>query len=662
MARKKDDQKESKSEVKQEKKPEQKPESKSESKPDALATYVKKEDKKYDKQELAPVQNQPRIPPELEEKLKSIKEKVDKFQKAALEKFDKYIMGIALLPPPRPNDPQFGPEVDANGKPLPPPDPNKIHLLVLVDDTEPSKMPKFELRDKLVSIIDTLAKETDPSFATQTLLLSELWQSCYDGKYDLLQLIALSAPFYDKGMLAAIRISEIHKQMVLRKFEKYIVAYVLAGSLVQGKATPQSDIDVFVVIDDTDVKKMTRGELKDKLRAIIMGMGLQAGDETGVHNKINIQVYILTDFWESVREANPVIFTFLRDGIPFYDRGIFMPWKQLLKMGKIRPSAEAIDMYMSSGEQVLDRVRVRLKEIGIEDFFWATLTPSQAALMMYGVPPPTPKETPAVMREVFVKKLKLMTDAEVDILQNIIQVRKDLEHGTKKDVTGKEIDALIDDADKYLKRLKRLFGQIEKIKEEDAILTVYDGVVTVARDILKIEGREKVTTEEILHVFEDELISTGKLAASHLRELHALMRAKEDYEKGKISKTEIDQVRKQGAELLRTLVDYVQRRRGKELERAKVRAKYGDKIAEVILLDKHAFVIRDIDAEQRLIERATLMSSGGIDHASMTEASLEDFEHAIATAKIPAKVFLKNQIFEDLKRLFGKDVEVLVSN
>ncbi len=658
MARKKDDQTEKKESVK-DSKDTSKEGSYQKKEQNKESDYQKKDEKPQD-QALVP--NQPRLPPELEEKLKSIKDKVDKFKKAALEKFDKYIIGIALLPPPRPGDPALVPEIDETGKPLPPPDPNKINLLVLVDDTEPSKMPKFELRDKLASIIETIAKETDPSFAPQTILLSEVWQSCYDGKYDLLQLIAISAPFYDKGMLAAIRIAEIHKQMVLRKFEKYIVAYVLAGSLVQGKATPQSDIDVFVIIDDTDVKKMTRGELKDKLRAIIMGMGMQAGDETGVHNKINIQVYILTDFWESVREANPVIFTFLRDGIPFYDRGIFMPWKQLLKMGKIRPSAEAIDMYMSSGEQVLDRVRIRLKEIGIEDFFWATLTPSQAAIMMYGVPPPTPKETPAVMREVFVKKLKLMTDSEVDILQNIIQVRKDLEHGTKKEVTGKEIDSLIDDADKYLKRLKRLFGQIEKIKEEEAILQVYDGVVTVARDILKLEGREKVTTEEILHVFEDELISTGKLAAKHLRELHDLIKAKESYEKGSISKTEIDQVRKEGAGLLRTLVDYVQSKRGKDLERAKVRAKYGDKVAEIILLDKQAYVIRDIDSEERIIEKTSVTAAGGIDHAGLSKANIEEFEHAIATAKIPPKVFLKNQIFEDLKKLFGKDVEVLVSN
>ena len=153
--------------------------------------------------------------------------------------------------------------------------------------------------------------EIDKNLSPNVVLLSELWQACFDAKYDMLQTVAMGAPVYDTGMLAAIRIAEVHKTMVLKKFEKYIVSYVLSGSIIRGEATPDSDVDVFIVIDDTDVKKMTRAELKDKLRAIIIGMGMEAGEMTGIPNKINIQVYILTDFWDSLREANPVIFTLI---------------------------------------------------------------------------------------------------------------------------------------------------------------------------------------------------------------------------------------------------------------------------------------------------------------------------------------------------------------
>src|SRR3989338_2485147 len=295
-----------------------------------------------------------KLPTDVQEKLKTIKTKLEKFQKKVLEKFDKYIVGIALMPPPKPEELQQLQQMQnpqALEQPAPEPKPedkDKIHVLVLVDDSDSKTMSKLELKDKLTAIIGSIGTEIDPNLTPQTLILSELWQNCFDAKYELLQLIALSAPIYDTGMLQAIKIAEVHKTMVLKKFEKYIVSYVLAGSLVQGKATQTSDIDVWIVIDDTDVKKMTRVELKDKLRAIIIGMGIEAGELTGIKNKLNIQVYILTDFWDSLREANPVIFTLLRDGVPFFDRGIFMPWKQLLKMGKIKPSAEAIDMFMAS--------------------------------------------------------------------------------------------------------------------------------------------------------------------------------------------------------------------------------------------------------------------------------------------------------------------------
>ena len=383
------------------------------------------------------------LPDEAKKKVEELKDKLEKFKKQLLTKFDKYVMGVVLLPP----------KPDAKEK-------DKVNLLVLMDDSDSQKMSKFELKEKLFKIVDKMGADIDKNILADTIILSELWQNCYDAKYELLKLMATGAEVFDRGMLAAIKIAEIHKEMVLKKFEKYIVSYVLAGSLVQGRATPESDIDVFIVIDDTDVKRMTRAELKDKLRAIIIGMGLDAGQITGIKNKLNVQVYILKDFWDNIKEANPIIFTFLRDGVQFYDRGIFMPWKQLLKMGRVKPSKEAIDIFMQTGDQMMDRIKFKLKDIGMEDIFYAMLTPSQAALMMDGVPPPTPKETPDVMREVFVTKEKLLEEEYVKMLEKIIGIRKDIEHGTKKDLTGKELDELIDNSNKFLARLKKLFKQI----------------------------------------------------------------------------------------------------------------------------------------------------------------------------------------------------------
>jgi predicted nucleotidyltransferase/uncharacterized protein (UPF0332 family) len=447
--------------------------------------------------------------------------------------------------------------------------------------------------------------------------------------------------------------------MVLKKFEKYIVSYVLGGSLVQGKATNKSDIDVFIVIDDTDVKKMTRAELKDKLRAIIIGMGIDAGKMTGIENKINIQVYILTDFWENIKEANPVIFTFLRDGVPFYDRGIFMPWKQLLQMGRVKPSPEAIDMFMHSGEQILERVNHKLTEIATEDFFWATLTPTQAAIMLYGLPPPTPKESPDVIRDIFIKKEKMLEEEYVKILEKVLKTRKDIEHGDKKIVTGKEVDSLLEDSKKYLKRMNELFKQIEELKEEEGVMHNYETVVTVVRDTLRLEGLEKVSDTEMIKAFELHLIHKGHVPEKYVRMLKDISKAKKDYDSGKLSKTEIHQINKDARELIKFLVEHIQRKRGRELDRVKIRVKHGNKFGEVILLGKIAFIVHDLDNEDKEITKATLTDDGRF--IDVKESSLEEMEHAIVNANIPSKTFIKETIFEHLKGIFGKDVEILIN-
>ncbi|MBI4017109.1 MAG: nucleotidyltransferase domain-containing protein [Candidatus Aenigmarchaeota archaeon] len=608
-------------------------------------TELKSEEKQIDQLK----EMEARLPPEVAAKLKAAKEKVDKFKKAILDKYDKSIMGIALLPPPReqPSEPGIPPK---------PVNKDEIHILVLADDSS-IKPPKFEWRENLFQTVEKTAKEIDPLLKPQTLLLQDLWQNCYDGKSDLLQLIALGAPVHDTGMLSAIKIAEVHKTMVLKKFEKYIVAYVLAGSLVQGRATKESDIDVFIVIDDTDVKKMTRVELKDKLRAIIIQMGFDAGEITGIRNKINIQVYILTDFWDSMREANPVIFTFLRDGVPFYDRGIFMPWKQLLKMGKIKPSTEAIDMYMSSGEQMLERVKFKLRDMAMEDFFWSIQTPSQAALMLYGVPPPTPKETVEVMREIFVKKEKLLENKDVDILESIIQLRKDLEHGVKKDVTGKELDQHLDNADKYLKRLKKLFTQIEKKKEDDTIVSIYDTLLSVIRDALKLEGREKIAEVELVKCFEDDLISTGKIPSKFLRSLNVVIEAKKHYDDGTLTKIDVEQTRKEAQEIVKVVVEYIQRKRVHELQRAKVRVQYDKRFGELTIVGENVFVVKDIDSADRKFEVGKLKPDGSI--GPLEDTSYDNFEKAISKSALP-KVSVTEPFFLSLKLIFGKDVKVLM--
>ena len=90
---------------------------------------------------------------EIKKNLQEAKTKIDKFQKNLLKKFDKYVAGIAILPPKKENK-------------------GKVDLLVLFDDSDSKKMHKLELRDRLFSISKSIAEEINKNFVVEIVFLS----------------------------------------------------------------------------------------------------------------------------------------------------------------------------------------------------------------------------------------------------------------------------------------------------------------------------------------------------------------------------------------------------------------------------------------------------------------------------------------------------------
>ena len=583
------------------------------------------------------------LPKGVKEKLEKTKKILESFKKKAIKEVEN-VIGVSLLPPPAPKEGEK-------------PELKKISVLILINDDEVEN--KGELLDKSLKAVEKLKKDIDENIDPQPMLVSELRQACFDQKYDIINLIAMSAILHDpKDILKALKIAEVHKGMTLKKFDKYIVSYIAMGSLFRGDATSH-DIDVAVIVDDTDVKKMSRFELRDKLGAIIRGYGYDAESITGVKKLFHVQVYILTDFWDAVKDAHPVMFTILRDGVPLFDRGVFMPWRLLLKMGKIKPSQEAIDTHMDLGKKLIQRAENKLIGIVAEDIYYSVLNPAQAALMLYGIAPPTPKETVKLLDEVFVKKSKLLDKKYVDILDRIIKMFKDIEHLKIKYVSGKEVDKLMGDAKIFLEGISKLFDKIEKQKEKERLSDIYTYSIQIARDILAEEGVMKVPEDSLINVFKEKLVDTGLMPEVILKQLREIVKAKEDYEAKRLSKHEIEKVRRTTSDFNRVLIGYLQRKRGVELSRSKIQIKYGDKYAEVLLLDKIAFIILDIDAKEREVQKANLTNEGGL--KDIKKSSLEELEGHIKEIKLPKHVFIKEKLFEDLKNLFGKDIEILVN-
>ncbi len=462
-----------------------------------------------------------------------------------------------------------------------------VHVLVIIPEE------KFKNIQKIRSDILEQLEKFEQKIWLHVKTPIDIWEYCLDSKFDLASAIAMSYPLYDRGILGALRVAEVHKSLVLRKFDKYVVSYVIGGSLVRGEAIKTSDVDVFIIINDTDVKRMPRMELKERLRSFIYQYVSEASAIAGVKNVLSPQIYLLTEFWESVKDTHPVIFTFIRDGIPLYDRQTFMPWKALLKMGKLKPSPEAIDMFMSMGDKTVKRAKNTLLDIVIGDIYWGVITPSQALLMLYGLPPPNIRETVNEMKKIFVDKEKMLEKKYIDILEEIaIKYYKGYEHGKIKEISGKEIDKLLKNTEDYLKRLKELRDQIEKSTQEKTILQIYEDVIHLLQSILK-----KKEPKDIEEAFEKEFVKTGKFPRKHMEFLKNIFDAKKNLKKEKVNIHKSDNIRKEAAILMNGLIDYSQRCELVLLEKGRMKIKYKsegkDKYTELFNCNGQSFLFLD---------------------------------------------------------------------
>ena len=517
------------------------------------------------------------LSPKDEKEMQKVREKLEDLKKEICSKY-KFTTAIGIIPPQAADmfdDENELTEAERKEKPM--------HLVVLLEDDK-----EKEFNDVKAGILK-LIKDSGQKIWLNLFLEKDLWEICMDSKYNIIEAIGMSFPLHDKGVLGALRVAQIHKSLVLKKFEKYVYSYVIGGSLVRGEVVKTSDVDVYIIIDDTDVKRMPRLELKEKLRNIIYSYVMQAGDLAGVKNKLSPQVYLLTEFWDGVKDANPVFYTFLRDGYPLYDRGGFLPWKLLLKMGKIKPSPEAIDGFMSVGDKTNEIVKRRLLDIVMGDIYWGISMPTQGLLMLYGLPPTNTYETVKEFKRIFVDKEKLVEKKYADILEEImIKYYKGYEHEEVKEVTGKEVDKLMKNSEDFLKKLKELRTEIEKRMMRKNFEEIHTNVFKIMKALFGDKDEEALIKE-----FEKEVVNKGKGNPRFIHTLNELINVRKKYKTKKAPGIlEFESLRKDSVYLIEALIEYGQRKELGLLQKTKIVLTYKDKHAELFLTNP-AFLVID---------------------------------------------------------------------
>lgn len=275
---------------------------------------------------------------------------------------------------------------------------------------------------------------------------------------------------------------------IVKKFGKYIKAVVPFGSTMSefGK-TETSDIDVAIIVDNTDVKRMSKSELKDKLLDKLVKMSYPYS------KKIHPQAYLLTEFWKYIREGNPVLYNVLRTGTPIYDTGFFLPIQMLLKKGLIQPSKEAVDKHLRIANKLIEKTeRTMLKKL-TKNLHLAAVSSAQAVLMEMGYRPPTQKEVPEFVDKYLVEEGKLEKKYS-EMADELVYLYKDVEHDRRKEITGKELDEFLEKGKEFVEKMKTMLDDLREEEGEEKMYEIFkkkeEGVVMHRDGMVDIEEEE----------------------------------------------------------------------------------------------------------------------------------------------------------------------------
>ncbi len=286
--------------------------------------------------------------------------------------------------------------------------------------------------------------------------------------------------------------AEEFSDKLVDKLGEKVKCVAVYGSVPKGEHTHESDIDTFVVLDDTKLEEDVPKEAKDKIRKKVTDLATETDD------RITIQYFsFLTDFWDSIRQGEPLVIQVLRVGEPVYDVGVFMPAKRMLERGKIKSTDEAVKKrlrlaaagYKKAEKEVRSSIPHKLEQ--------AVANAGQAPIMLTGRAPPGKEDVGDVLEEMFVKDDGPLEEEYVDIARKIDEF-SDKAEKHPDEVSIEELGEQLERVDDFIRRMHQLAGEIGGQKKAHGIIDEYKTFLKANVASLKSQGIEPPEDKEDL--------------------------------------------------------------------------------------------------------------------------------------------------------------------
>jgi uncharacterized protein (UPF0332 family) len=307
----------------------------------------------------------------------------------------------------------------------------------------------------------------------------------------------------------------------------------------------------------------------EKIAEKIPGATITIKNQEGKDEKLTLlsiqPTYTLTEFWDYARVGHPIIYNFIKEGIPFYDTGFFEPVKNLLNMGRIPSTREAIENYMEGAPKKIMRAKTVKLLMLAEDAYYAMLNSAQAVLMFMGIEPPVPNKAYDEVKKYLVDSGIL--DAEyAEWLKEIIEIRKKIEHKELMDVSGAFVDEWLNKSEKFIDKMFSLLNALEMRKKEKILERTHEVMQKAAITALKTLHKmpDESTSEDVLKkinmplsdAFKKEFVDKKRVEGYYWdiwKKIEEMKKKMEENKLDKISEREVNDMREYVRKLIHDL-------------------------------------------------------------------------------------------------------------
>lgn len=241
---------------------------------------------------------------------------------------------------------------------------------------------------------------------------------------------------------------EVFVQNVLARFTT-IKTVCLIGSKRAGTQEEGSDLDILVLVDDTEPVD------KDYMTRIIKKIGSM------INSSIHCQVLYLKEFWRYLSEGSPITFTMIRDSTIYYDVGFFETLQRLVRSGTLKPKPQAVQHQLDIAKQLIKITHHSVHKGLINNLEGAIVSSTQSLLMEMGVEPPAPKQVPVYIKRFLVDR-EIIADEYYGIARKVIQTFKDIEHNKRPQLSGKELQELYNDTNKFVTKVEQVLSAMKE--------------------------------------------------------------------------------------------------------------------------------------------------------------------------------------------------------